>query len=223
MSLSFWCRDYIFYPIAMSKFFGKLGKNLRSVFGDRVGKLVPIIIAQYATFITIGLWHGADFRFIAYGLYNGTIIVLSLLLEPYFSKAIKALHINTQSKLWKGFCIIRTFFIVVCGRVFPRAASFSVAITMFFSMFKFNRGVPFSETILSLGLTDVDFLIIIVACIVWFVVSYIEETRGQLRDVLDTKPLALRWAILLLCFAAVVALGIYGPGYDASAFIYRGF
>lgn len=223
MSLSFWCRDYIFYPIAMSKFFGKLGKNLRSVFGDRVGKLVPIIIAQYATFITIGLWHGADFRFIAYGLYNGTIIVLSLLLEPYFSKAIKALHINTQSKLWKGFCIIRTFFIVVCGRVFPRAASFSVAVTMFFSMFKFNHGVPFSETILSLGLTDVDFLIIIVACIVWFVVSYIEETRGQLRDVLDTKPLALRWAILLLCFAAVVALGIYGPGYDASAFIYRGF
>jgi hypothetical protein len=55
MSLSFWTRDYIFYSIALSKFFGKLGKDLRKILGDRVGKLVPVIIAQYATFITIGI------------------------------------------------------------------------------------------------------------------------------------------------------------------------
>ena len=35
MSLSFWTRDYIFYSIALSKFFGKLGKDLRSVRIDR--------------------------------------------------------------------------------------------------------------------------------------------------------------------------------------------
>ncbi|MGX8773436.1 MAG: MBOAT family O-acyltransferase, partial [Bacillota bacterium] len=49
VSLSHWCRDYIFYPVAMSKLFGRAGKSLRSTFGDRIGKLFPVIIAQFCT------------------------------------------------------------------------------------------------------------------------------------------------------------------------------
>lgn len=223
ISLSHWCRDYIFYPVAMSKFFGKLGKSLRGVLGDRVGKLVPVIIAQYATFITIGIWHGAEFKYVAYGLYNGTIIVLGLLLDPYFKAIIGKLHIDETSWWWKGFRFIRTFFIVVFGRIFPRAASFSVAVTMLGSVFIKNHGVPFTDTILALGLNETDYIIILVSCIVWFIVSYIEETRCQVRDLLDEKPLILRWTLLLVLLAAILSLGIYGPGYDAGAFIYRGF
>ncbi|MDO4869024.1 MAG: MBOAT family O-acyltransferase [Bacillota bacterium] len=223
MSLSFWCRDYIFYPVAMSKFFGKLGKNLRSVLGDRVGKLFPVIIAQFATFLTIGLWHGAEFKYIAYGLYNGTVIVLGLLLEPYLEGAVKKLHINVESKGWKVFQMLRTFFIVVFGRIFPKAASFSVAITMFFSMFKLNYGTPFMETIMSLGLNQRDFIMLAVSIAAWFIISVIEERRGSFRDFLDEKPLVIRWAVLLMGLAMVMVLGVYGPGYDASAFIYRGF
>ena len=231
ISLSHWCRDYIFYPVAMSKFFGKLGKSLRSVLGDRVGKLFPVIIAQYCTFITIGLWHGAEFKYIAYGLYNGTVIVLGLLCEPFLKAAVKKLHIKEDSWWWKGFQIVRTFFIVVCGRIFPKAASFSVAISMFFSMFKLNHGTPFIETIMSLGLTEIDFLILLVCCVIWFFVSLHEEKNMRaeggtgaeaLRNTLDGRPV-LRWVLLLGAFALVLSLGIYGPGYDVSAFIYRGF
>ncbi len=223
MSLSFWCRDYIFYPVAMSKFFGKLGKSLRSVLGDRVGKLFPVIIAQYCTFITIGIWHGAEFKFVAYGLYNGTIIILGLLLEPYLKALAEKLHIDMKAKWWKCFSVIRTFFIVMCGRFLPRAISFHMAVTMFLSMFKPNFGVPFGETIMSLGLTGIDFLIILICCLIWFGVSWIQENHGQLRDIMDRKPLILRWTLLLTMFALVLSLGVYGPGYDAGAFIYRGF
>ncbi len=232
ISLSHWCRDYIFYPVAMSKFFGKLGKNLRNVFGDRIGKLFPVIIAQYCTFITIGLWHGAEFKYVAYGLYNGTIIVLGLLLEPVLKSAVEKLHINVDAKAWKLFQIIRTFFIVVCGRIFPKAASFGVAISMFFSMFRPNFGVPFGETIMSLGLTNTDFAIILVCCIIWFIVSLIQEREMRIdggdgntgfRHMLAGRPLPVRWIILIIGFAMVLSLGIYGPGYDAAAFIYRGF
>lgn len=232
ISLSHWCRDYIFYPVAMSKFFGKLSKNLRNVFGDRIGKLFPVIIAQYCTFLTIGLWHGAEFKYIAYGLYNGTIIVLGLLCEPLLKGTIEKLHINIESKSWKFFQIVRTFFIVVCGRIFPKAASFSVAISMFFSMFKLNQGTPFGETIMSLGLSNTDFLIILICCVIWFVVSFVQERSMRanggdgntgFRRMLDRKPLAFRWAVLIAGFALVLGLGIYGPGYDAAAFIYRGF
>ena len=228
MSLSFWTRDYIFYSIALSKFFGKLGKNMRSVLGDRVGKLVPVIIAQYATFITIGLWHGAEFKYVAYGLYNGTVIVLALLLEPYFKKAIEKLHINEKAKSWKVFQMVRTFFIVVFGRMFAKATSFGAALYMYGAILRSDMGGGSSETIMTLGLTNIDFAIILFGCIVCFVVSVIQERAGDndcttVRKKLAETALPIRWAILLLAFACVLVLGVYGPGYDAAAFIYRGF
>ena len=232
ISLSHWCRDYIFYPVAMSKFFGKAGKSLRSVFGDRVGKLFPVIIAQFCTFLTIGLWHGAEFKYIAYGLYNGTVIVLGLLLEPVFGKLLTALHINTKGRFWQGFRIVRTFFVVLAGRVFPKAVSFTAAVSMFFSLFVPNHGTPFAETVMTLGLSGADYLIILTGCIIWLLISIYEEKSARIiggvgeeavRNMLDEKPLALRWALLLMCLAMILLLGIYGPGYDASAFIYRGF
>lgn len=228
MSLSFWTRDYIFYSVALSKFFGKLGKNMRSVLGDRVGKLVPVIIAQYATFITIGLWHGAEFKYVAYGLYNGTVIVLALLLEPYFKKIIEKLHINIESRIWKVFQIIRTFFIVVFGRMFAKATSFGAALYMYGALFRPDTGNGFNETILTLGLTNIDFYIILYGCIVWFILSFIQERGGDTDGIYIRKKMAemalpLRWFILLAGFACVLVLGVYGPGYDAAAFIYRGF
>ena len=240
ISLSHWCRDYIFYPVAMSKFFGKAGKSLRAVLGDRVGKLFPVIIAQYCTFLTIGLWHGAEFKYIAFGLYNGTVIVLGLLLEPALTKITAAvtstLHLDEKGCIWQGFRILRTFFIVLAGRMLPKAASFTVAVSMFFSLFVPNRGTPFVETVMSLGLTGADFLIIAGGCVIWFVISFCEERYAgaagsgglaagaeAFRNLLDKRPLVLRWALLLAAFALVLTFGIYGPGYDAGAFIYRGF
>ena len=92
MSLSFWTRDYIFYPISLSKTFGKLGKDMRSRVGDRVGKLFPVLCAQMATFVVIGIWHGAEFKYVAYGLYNAFIIILGLLLEPQLKAAVEKLE-----------------------------------------------------------------------------------------------------------------------------------
>lgn len=222
MSLSFWTRDYIFYSISLSKTFGKLGKSARKVLGDRVGKLVPVMIAQLATFLTIGLWHGAEFKYIAYGLYNGLIIISALLLEPYFKKAIAKLKINVESAGWKTFQIIRTFCIVMMGRMFPKAASFGAALSMYTSILRPMEG-DFGEVILSMGLTQMDFMVILLCCIVWFFISYNQEKGTKIRESLDNQPIPVRWLVYLAGFAAVLVFGIYGPGYDASAFIYRGF
>jgi D-alanyl-lipoteichoic acid acyltransferase DltB (MBOAT superfamily) len=222
ISLSFWTRDYIFFAVAMSKPIGRFGKKCRQVLGDRIGKLIPVFIGQICVFMIIGLWHGAEFKYVAYGLYNGGIIILSLLLEPYFKKAIEKLKINVESKLWKVFQILRTFCIVTWGRMFPKAASFGVAISMYASIFR-PFDVPFREAVLTLGLNNGDFLVILLACLVWFFISWNQEKGVKIREALDEKPVLLRWAVYLLGFAAVLIFGIYGPGYDASAFIYRGF
>lgn len=223
MSLSFWTRDYIFYPISLSKTFGKIGKNMRSKVGDRVGKLFPVLCAQMATFIVIGIWHGAEFKYVAYGLYNGFIIILGLLLDPYFKRTIEKLHINIQSRGWKVFQMLRTLMIVTVGRMFPKAASFGVAISMYGSILKGNGGVSFGKQILDLGLTARDFIFLFVACAIWFVVSLLEERGVDVRTKLGELNIVLRWIILFGILLLIAIVGVYGPGYDQSAFIYRGF
>ena len=253
MSLSFWTRDYIFFPIAMSKAFGKAGKSLRKIFGDRIGKLFPIICAQLATFIIIGLWHGADFKYVAYGLYNGFIIILSLLMEPCFKAWAEKLHINTACFAWKVFGIIRTLILVTFGRIFTKALSFSTALSMMGSIFVIHNTQSFVDTIHSFGLGKYDYVVIVVACAIWFVISLIQEwqenkakrqtpetkgivqgkaqgndggdveTGAELRLLIDKLPAPLRWVIYLAGFAAILGFGVYGPGFDAASFIYRGF
>ena len=49
------------------------------------------------------------------------------------------------------------------------------------------------------------------------------ETGAEVRNLIDKLSLPVRWALYLGLFLAVLLLGVYGPGYSASTFIYRGF
>jgi hypothetical protein len=112
--------------------------------------------------------------------------------------------------------------------MFAKASSFGAAIYMYGAMLRPDKGGSFSETVMSLGLTNIDFWVILGGCIVCFVISLIQERAGDkdnmtIRKKMAEMPLPIRWAILLAGFACVLVFGVYGPGYDAAAFIYRGF
>ena len=223
MTLGQWCRDYIFYPISLSKKFGKLGKNARSIFGDRIGKLVPVIIAQLVTFFIIGIWHGAQFKFVAYGLYQAIFIIGSILLEPYIQKSLKICRINTEANSWKMFQMVRTFIIIVFGRYFSRASRFKAAIYMIKNTFVFNPMILFNGAIYTLGLAQRDFQILILCFAVWLGISIVQERGYSVREIISEQNIAFRWMIYIAGFIAILVFGVYGVGYDASTFIYRTF
>ena len=248
ISLSFWTRDYIFFTVALSKPIGELGKKARKVFGDRVGKMIPVFIGNYLVFLCIGMWQGGELQNICYGLYNATIICLSDLLEPYFAGWRKALHINNESRYWRVFSMIRTYVLVSFGRLFSNGASMRASLHMMKSLF-----VPYTGGFLTaykgFELTKYDYLVLAAAIAVVFLVSVKQEklynakmaksggggiiemagdeggagTDAEMREYIDTKPMLIRWAVYLALFLAVFILGMYGPMYDASVFIYREF
>ena len=223
MTLGHWCRDYIFYPISLSSTFGKIGKKSRKIFGERIGKLFPVIIAQLITFFTIGIWHGAEFKFIAYGLYQAIFIIGGILLEPYFKKLIEILHINTEAFSWRLFQIVRTFIIVVIGRFFSRATSFTAAIIMMKKSLVFNPRIFFDGSILELGLTVEDYGLLLVAILLWIFISVLQESGMKIRERLAEQNILFRWLIYLTAITVILVCGIYGSGFDASGFIYREF
>ena len=249
ISLSFWTRDYIFFTVALSKPIGELGKKARKVFGDRVGKMIPVFIGNYLVFLCIGMWQGGELQNICYGLYNATVICLSDLLEPYFVRWHKALHINREGRSWKVFAMIRTYFIVAFGRLFSNGASMRASLHMIKSLFIPYTG-GFFTAYKAFELTKYDYLVLVVAISVVFLVSLKQEklynaklaksgsgggiiemagndegagTDAEMREYIDSKSMLVRWALYLALFLAVLILGMYGPVYDASVFIYREF
>ncbi len=55
-----------------------------------------------------------------------------------------------------------------------------------------------------------------------FAVSCVQERHGSVREVLWEKPV-LSYAVFFVLAVAVLTLGVYGVGYDASQFIYNQF
>ena len=109
ITLGSWMRDYVFYPLSLSKPFGKRGKWARKHLKGTPGKIFATSAATYIVYLIIGSWHGANFRYIAFGLWNGTLITASLLMERRFLAWKSALHINDKSTGWRIFMtVVRT-------------------------------------------------------------------------------------------------------------------
>lgn len=120
ISLGAWMRDYVFYPLALTKFFQKISKFFSVHAGKHVGRVIGACIANIVVFVLVGIWHGPELHFLIWGLYNGIIIALSDLCSPIFKNLTRILKINENSKGFYIFRIIRTFIIVNIGWYFDR-------------------------------------------------------------------------------------------------------
>lgn len=220
ITLGTWMKDYIFYPFSLSKGMNKLGKWGKKHLG-RFGKGLPICLADLLVFLVVGIWHGAAWKYIIYGMYNGVIMAFSSLMAPVYEKQKEALHIKSDSKGWHVFQIVRTFILVNISWYFDMGTSLSAALSMMkssildFSFSQFNQ-----EAIYAVGLEKKDFIILLIGCVVVFIVSVLKEKGIEIRKSLAEKPLVVRWAVYYLLVMSIYMLGYTGV---TQGFIYANF
>lgn len=219
MTLGGWCRDYIFYPMSLSDWATKLSKKCRKVFGNTYGKMIPVILTQTVTFVIIGLWHGAQFMHVAFGLYHGGLVVLAILFEPLFKKMNEKLKINPQNPIFIGWQMLRTFILVVFSRYFARPASFRQGCSMIVNTFR-RSSVPFSLRVLMSGR---EWALMALALVVLFVISVVQERGVDLSGKIISLSAGKRWIVYIAATFFVLLFAAYGIGYDAANFIYMGF
>ena len=110
ISLTTWFRDYIYIPLG----------------GSRCSK-AKIIRNTFVIFLVSGLWHGANWTFIAWGAYHAVLFLPLILL----GKNRKYKEVVASDKLLPSvgevFRILMTFLIVVIGWVIFRAESIGQA------------------------------------------------------------------------------------------------
>ena len=75
-------------------------------------------------------------------------------------------------------------------------------------------------TLFTLGLNSKNFTVALLAIGILWLVDLYRANKGSVRRWLDRQNLVFRWSAYYFIIFAIIIFGIYGLGYDASAFIY---
>lgn len=223
ISLGAWLRDYIFYPISLSRPFQTLSRKSRNRLNSYYAATIPALFALLAVWFGNGVWHGAAWKYICYGLYYYVIMALGMLLEPLFVRIFELLRINRKGKIYHVWQILRTFILVNLGMLIFRADTLRTAWSMFCSMFRPNREAPVLAIFNVQGLPYHQLDIILWGVVLVFVVSILQERGVGIRELIARKTLPVRWGIYIAAILVVIIAGAYGPGFGVVDFIYAQF
>ena len=191
ISLSTWFRDYLYFPLGAGR-------------GSKLKKHFNLMLVYTLS----GLWHGAALKYVAWGMLNGALQVGESMLppakrKPRYPKFNLLLHI-----LWTDFLILITMLIF-------RASSFSAALGML-------RRIPteWNAAAIETGFSPMQALCTAVCFAILFAMEFLHEKRLTLTELTDRLPGAVRFVLYLLLVLAIAVFGVWGPGYNAQAFIY---
>ena len=224
MTMYSWFRDYVFYPMAAGKKMLRLSKAARRVFGDGVGKRLPVHLSLIWVWFLTGLWHGATWNFIAWGLANGIVIMVSLELAPLYARFHGLFPGVAQNRAYRCFQIFRTFWLMNMIRSFDIYEGVRNTIGMMAGVVTdFGAAGFLARGVSELGLPFADYVSAGAGLLVVFWVSWLGRGEVDYRDKLGGFPWPARYAVAGAILFMTLILGAYGFGYDARQFIYNQF
>ena len=236
ITLGVWFKNYIFYPVSISKTARKWNKftrkHFKGDFGKYVARMGVAAMALFPVWISNGLWHGPKWNYIFYGLYYFGLIFMGLALEPVRDRILAVLHINPECMFYKAFQTVKMLIIIFTGEMFFRGDGFHQGFHMFKSIFQGFATETFKDgTLLTLGLDQNDFRIIIIGCMIVFFADLMKEywpkeTKMCQKQWICTVEKAFvpgKWVICYGLVMAILIFGAYGEGYQMIDLIYAGF
>lgn len=204
ISLTSWFRDYLYIPLG----------------GNRKGKLrkyINILIV----FSVSGLWHGASWSFVFWGMLNGIYQICEDLCKPVANKLNNFFKVDPRSFSCRVRQVIVSFVLVDFAWTFFRAPSIGVALHMLKSIpTALNPWIFFDGHLYDLGVDEKDFRVLIIGLIILLIADVLNEKKIDVRAFLSEQEIWFRWIFYIIAILMVLIWGVYGPAYQTSDFIY---
>lgn len=207
MSLSSWFRDYFYFPL---------------VYSARRAGVFWLYFCTVATFVVIGLWHGAAWTYIIMGLLFGCYIVIGRLTKSFRQKCATWAGLTRMPRVHASIQIALTFILVNVGWVFFRSPDVPSAFSFFRQLFVgwHMSFVQFLEAyivhpFMALGLKNVDLGLSMSVILILLLVEYMEK-RQRLGVFLNTRSLFTRSVLYSSLVLAIVLFGSFA----VNTFIY---
>jgi D-alanyl-lipoteichoic acid acyltransferase DltB (MBOAT superfamily) len=206
ISLSSWLRDYVYIPLG----------------GNRKGKMRKII-NLIITFLVSGLWHGAGYKYIAWGLLHAAYQIIGDITLDLRESIYNKCNIAPNSNVKKIIKQIGTFWLVNLAWIIFRS-NIKTGLRMIKHMVcDFNPWILFNDRLFTLGLGWKEVLVLVFAIWILWRVSRAHERGISISDKIMGMRLPLRWAIFMAAIIGIMVFGTYGFGFNAQDFIYGGF
>ncbi len=223
ITLGHFFRDYIFYPVSLSKPIQKLSKWIRKKLGKEYARLIGPFIALLAVWLANGLWHGPQWTYIVYGLYYFVLILLELILEKPMQKFYHKMNWEVDGKVNSIFRFFKLLIIVCFGEMMFLSNSLLLTKQMLISVITnfhlvdiytfFKAGaMPFSQC-----------LAIVIGFVGVIIYNISEEKQWHWRSKYQSLPFMIKGLLLYILLMYIVIFACYGPGFDTIAMMYAGF
>ena len=179
ISLTTWFRDYVYIPLGGSR-----------------GTKWQVIRNTLIIFTISGFWHGANWTFIAWGVFHALLFMPLILLN----KNRKNTNIVAENRLLPNIKEIvqmgTTFFLVVIGWIFFRADSMTIAVNYLMNMFNGSLfTIPQYMAGLKKTLLCIGFMII---------VEWIGREKAFALEIGNIKFTAVRWVIYVAIITIIL-------------------
>ena len=224
ITLGAWFKAYIFYPVSVSGLVKKWNQYGRKHCGKHITRLVTSAIALFPVWVANGVWHGAQWNYIFYGMYYFVLIMLGIAVEPVRDCILETCHINPETRVWRTIQIAKTWVIIVVGELFFRANGLKAGWYMFCNMIKhFDAGQLTDGTLYTLGLERADYLAVIVGCLIVGIVGSMKEHGIHVQKKMGELAVPVRWGLYYALIIGILIFAAYGDGYQIQDLIYAGF
>lgn len=223
ITLGTWFKDYIYMPVVTSGWLSKITTQIKNKQGRDLAKKVNAAIPLAVVWLLTGLWHGTGWNYIVWGIYWGILIITSTIFAKQYKKLTELLHIDTTTRGYQRFQMIRTFGVFTIGRLITAPGTLRnsiIAVKQIFS--SFNLWILWDGTLYQMGLDYKDLCVVFLGLLFVYKVSVFQE-KGSVRELIAEKNIIFRWAIYYIAIFSIIILGMYGAGYNASDFIYANF
>lgn len=224
ISLGDWFKNYLYYPIGMSDWSRRLAKKTKRRFGAHIGNTLPATLALLVVWTATGLWHGASWAYIVWGLLNGVFIIVSMWMEPVYVKWKSKLGLHDESRAFRAFQILRTFTLVTFIKVLPEVGDLRRGLGLWKHIFTDHRLPTGVGQLLEFADTGKLWLILAAGGSLMMLLVSVLKSKYQVRDLFNQLPFAVR-IILLSCGAVLVAAfgGMAMYLFGGGGFLYAGF
>ncbi len=208
ISLGQWFTDYLFTPV--SETLGKkVRKSLKGKIGGKNALKAEYIASIFVVWVATGIWHGANWNFVAWGMMNFVFIVA----ETLFSKKSK------HSAGGAVFRVVRFWFLKMLIDTMFQSASFSSALSYYADMFHLSHNALLDATALYfLGQYKAFLLIGFVFCFPVAEMFFAKLSAKSSRA--EKVCTAAKTVLYALLFALCICYAV-GGGYNP--FIYFNF
>jgi len=208
ISLSNWLRDYIFIRLNY--------KHRR-----KKPRKLWISIDVMITFFVSGLWHGANWTFIVWGVLHGLYQIFEIITKEIRDKVVKKLNIDRSTFAHKTFQVLFTFGLVSFAWLIFKVNSIGEAVQIMKSIITLD-GITAEEAWIfkdgSLGLDAKDFWMMTHTLLILMIVEFVGR-KHDLLAALNKQPTWFRWTVYYLLFFSITILGFYGEA-NAVDFVY---